>query len=252
MINPLDLTGKTILVTGASSGIGRETSILLSELGAKIILVARRDDELQKTKELLKGDDHLVEAFDLTNFDAVSGWLKNISQKTGALHGLVHSAGVQKIQPLRFTTMYDINQIFSINIVAAIALAKAFRQRNVFKADSSLVFLSSVAGIVGDSGLSVYAASKGALISLAKSLAVEFAKYKIRVNCIAPAIIRTEMVKKWETSLTEEQVCTNIANSSLGIGTPRDVANAVAFLLADTGRWITGTTLVVDGGYTAH
>lgn len=252
MLNPLDLTEKIILVTGASSGIGREISILLSELGARVILVSRNEESLQTTKMLLKGEGHSIYAFDLTNFDAIPEWIKNISQRQGAISGLVHSAGVQKTQPLRFTTISDINQTFSINVISAIALAKGLRQKNVCEKGSSLVFLSSVAGIVGDIGISVYSASKGALIALTKSLALELIKDAIRVNCIAPAIIQTEMTKRWTADLTEDQINANIANSPLGIGMPRDVANAAAFLLADTARWITGTTLVVDGGYTAR
>ena len=139
-----------------------------------------------------------------------------------------------------------------INVTAALCLAKAFRQKNVSTAGSSIVYLSSVMGIVGQSGQTAYSASKGALVTLAKSLTLELSRENIRVNCVAPAVVNTEMSEKMFQSLTPEQVKQIESMHPLGIGTPRDVANAIAFLLADTGRWITGTTLVVDGGYTAH
>jgi NAD(P)-dependent dehydrogenase (short-subunit alcohol dehydrogenase family) len=246
------MTGRNILVTGASSGIGKEVAILLSKLGARVILVARRESELRKTQTLLIGTQHLIETQDLTVFNDLSLWMKNISQKAGALHGLVHSAGIQKTQPVQFVKRGDIEETFSINVNAAIALAQAFRQKGVYQKNSSLVFLSSVLGMVGDAGVSVYSASKGAIIALTKSLAIEFSRYKIRVNCISPALVQTEMLDELDTILTEEQKNKNVSAMPLGQGKAIDVAYAVAFLLADTSRWITGINLVVDGGYTAR
>lgn len=251
MINPLDLTGRNILVTGASSGIGRETAILLSELGARVILVARRKDELHKTLASLKGDEHVIEEFDLSNIDEIPSLLKDIAQKNGALHGMVHSAGVFLVKPLRFLSNEEINKLFAINMNAAFALAKGFRQKNVCHPDSSIVLLASIAGMLGQAGLSAYSASKGAIIALTRSLALKLAREKIRVNCVAPAMVQTEMINETTETLTTEQVQENASRAPLGIGLPRDVANAIAFLLADTARWITGSTLVVDGGYTA-
>jgi len=253
MINPLNLSNKNILVTGASSGIGRETSILLSQLGANVILVARRESELLKTLDLMENkSQHLVEPFDLTNFEDISAWIREIAKKTQGLHGLVHCAGVQITKPVRFIGVADINNLFSININAALGLAKIFCQKNIYLPNSSIVFLASAAGFIGNSGLSVYSASKGAVIALTKSLAMEFVRNTIRVNCIAPGLVKTEMFEKWVLTLTEEQKLKNLDQYPLGIGTPRDIANAVVFLLSDAARWITGTTLVVDGGYTAQ
>jgi NAD(P)-dependent dehydrogenase (short-subunit alcohol dehydrogenase family) len=159
---------------------------------------------------------------------------------------------MQFTSPLRITTGANLEELMRVNVTAAFALARAFRQKGVSSPGSSLVFLSSVMGIVGQSGQTAYSASKGALISLTKSLALELSRENIRVNCVAPALVRTEMSNKMLQALTPDQVTQIEAMHPLGIGAPRDVANAIAFLLADTGRWITGTTLVVDGGYTAH
>lgn len=252
MINPMELENRTILVTGASSGIGRETAILLSQLGARLILVGRRPEQLEKTISLLDGASHQVHVFDLLNVDDIPHWMKGIASASGPLNGLVHSAGMQFTKPLRITTGENLEELMRINVTAAFSLARAFRQKGVYITGSSIIYLSSVMGVVGQAGQAAYSASKGALVALTKSLSLELSREGIRVNCVAPAVVRTEMLEKMLQSLTPEQVAQIQAMHPLGIGTPRDVANAIAFLLADTGRWITGSTLVVDGGYTAH
>jgi NAD(P)-dependent dehydrogenase (short-subunit alcohol dehydrogenase family) len=252
MINPMDLKDRTILVTGASSGIGRETAILLSQLGARLILVGRNLEQLSNTLASLEGTAHKVYAFDLSNVDEIPRWMKDVTSTSCPLHGLVHSAGLQFTRPLRIMTSESIEELMRVNVTAAIFLAKAFRQKGVSADSGSIVYLSSVMGLVGQSGQSAYSASKGALVTLTKSLALELSRENIRVNCVAPAMVRTEMSEKMLDLLTPEQVIKIEAMHPLGLGRPRDVANAIAFLLADTAQWITGTTLVVDGGYTAH
>ncbi len=252
MINPMDLSERTFLVTGASSGIGRETTILLSELGAKVVYVGRNREQLLKTAEMLSGDGHRSEEFDLTTVDDIPKWMNNLASEIGPLHGVVHSAGIHFVRPLRIMSSKSTEKMMRINVGAAIALSKGFRQKGVRRDEGSIVFLSSSMGIVGQPGVTDYSASKGAICAITKSLALELAEEKIRVNCVAPAIVKTEMVAKQQESLTTEQLENIKAMHPLGLGVPRDVANAIAFLLADTGRWITGITLAVDGGYTAH
>lgn len=252
MINPMDMRERTVLVTGASSGIGRETCILLSQLGARLILVARNMERLEQTSGSLADADHRIEPFDLARVDEIPQWLKRIATEIGPLHGLVHCAGVHMVKPLRFMANTELEDLMRINLSAAFGLAKAYRQKGVFAPEGRLIFLSSVMGLVGQPAVAAYAASKGALIALTKSLAVELARDGLRVNCVAPAQVQTEMVERQQAMLTDEQFAAIEAMHPLGIGTARDVAHAIAFLLADTGRWITGTTLIVDGGYTAH
>ncbi len=252
MINPLDLSGRKILVTGASSGIGRETSILLSELGATVFLVARNEARLQQTVALLQPAAHQMFLYDLNMTDDIPNWMKDITHKWGPLDGIVHSAGMTITLPLRLIKTSAFDQIMRINVAAGMSLVRGLRQKNVHTKPASVVFLSSVMGLVGQPGISAYSASKGALEAMCRSLALELAPEEIRVNCVAPAHVRTEMGDELRSILTPTQMQEIENHHPLGLGTARDVAHAIAFLLAGTGRWITGSTLVVDGGYTAH
>jgi NAD(P)-dependent dehydrogenase (short-subunit alcohol dehydrogenase family) len=251
-VNPMDLTGSTVLVTGASSGIGRETAILLSLLGARVVLTGRNQGRLDETAASLSGQGHRVEPFDLTCGEDISNWLRALTAQTGPLSGLVHSAGLQITAPLRIMRPQVIEGLLRTNLLSAILLARGFCQKGCHAADSSIVFLSSTSAFASQPAISVYSATKAALMGLAKSLALEWATLRIRVNCIAPAVVRTEMTERFQEGLSPERFQEIERSHPLGLGHPRDVANAVAFLLADTGRWITGTTLVVDGGYSAQ
>lgn len=174
MKNPMSLEGKTILITGASSGIGRATAILASELGARVILVARTESKLEETLTLMKGDGHLVAPFDLSNVSGINVWMKDIVAQTGQLSGLVHSAGNNFWIPLRFITDENYADITTIHLHAGINLARGLRQRGVYNpTGTSLVYLSSIAGIIGRPGLSLYSAAKGGLQAFARSVALE-------------------------------------------------------------------------------
>lgn len=254
MVNPMAMLGKRILVTGGSSGIGRETSLLLSQLGASVIVAGRDVDRLQNTlSSLAEGGQHSTEVIDLMDAEQIPTWMERVASAKGTLDGLVHSAGLQLTRPLRSLSITDTESLMRVNFSAALGLAKGFRKKGVVGAQGgSIVFLSSVMGLVGTAGQAAYSASKGALVAMSKSLALELAREKIRVNCVTPAMVRTEMMDKMFQSLLPQQVAAIEQMHPLGIGLPSDVANAIAFLLADSARWITGTTLVVDGGYTAH
>lgn len=252
MLNPMDMTGRRIMVTGASSGIGRETAILLSQLGAKLVLVARDESRLGETKSLLEGGDHRVEPFDLEALDDIFSWMKSLGEEFGTLSGLVHCAGIQMMLPLRMITTRQIAKMTGVNLSAAIMLVKGLSQKGVLASSGSVVLMSSITGMVGSPAMSLYSATKGALVALTKSLALELAGSGLRVNCIAPALVDTPMFEDLKNLFGAEGLAKIESAHPLGIGRPRDIANATAFLLADTGRWITGTTLVVDGGYTAQ
>jgi NAD(P)-dependent dehydrogenase (short-subunit alcohol dehydrogenase family) len=252
MINPLDLTGKTVLVTGASRGIGRATAVFLSQLGARIVAVARDETLLAETISQMEGNGHLARSFDLNQVEVLPAWIKSVAAETGPLYGLVHSAGIVMNRPLKGLTHQNLLDIQRVNVDAAIMLSKGFRQKDVYEAaGSSVVYLSSVAAYKSKPALAAYAATKGALISLAKTLALELAGQKIRVNCVCPGLVRTAMMDELEEILLPEQLEKLYAEYPLGLGQPEDVAYAIACLLAPAARWITGSALVLDGGYTA-
>jgi NAD(P)-dependent dehydrogenase (short-subunit alcohol dehydrogenase family) len=250
--NPMDLGGATVLVTGASSGIGRDTAVLLSSLNARVVLSGRDRDRLQETFVRLEGDGHRVEPFDFNRPEEIHDWLRALATNVGQFTGLVHAAGIEQVSPIKFVRLKDADEVLRVNVVSSIMLARAFTQKACCAGPGSMVLLSSVRGLVGAPSMSLYGASKAALIGLAKSLAMELAPRRIRVNCVAAACVETEMLARSRELAPQSEFQALERAHPLGFGAARDVANAVAFLLADTGRWITGSTLTVDGGYSAQ
>lgn len=255
MRNPLDLTGRRVLVTGASadSDIGRELCRTLAGLGARLALVGRRADALEETRALLDGPErHETAPFDLTGLDGIPGWMQRLAETGGPFDGLVHSASVQGYSVLRQVDRAQFDRYFTLNVGAALMLARGFHRKGVYApGGGSIVYVGSVAGLKGQKGRSLYAASKAALVSVAQSLALELADRRIRVNVVAPAVVRGAKADKQFAMLPADQNAALAAAHPLGYGAPQDVADAVAYLLADSGRWITGTVLPVDGGFTA-
>jgi len=251
MINLIDLTGKTIIVTGASSGIGRETAILLSKLGAKLIIIARNEERLRDTIYSLDGQGHADIAFDLTSFSEYSHLFNRIFENGSRVSGFVHCAGFSKLIPLRNMSLTDLDEMMKINYYSFMLLSKEFvRKKNVDPDGASIVAISSISGDFSVKGLSIYSATKSALNISVKALAQEYAQWNIRFNTISPGWVRTELTDKATQALTSERVENVIENHPLGPGDPIDVAKTVAFLLSDAARWITGTTLIIDGGAT--
>lgn len=253
--NPLDLSEQTYLVTGASSGLGKETAILLSKLGAGVVLSARSRINLHKTLDLMENKErHFVAPFDFSKgMDAMTAWLEETVDSFHKLNGLVHCVGVYSPAPLKVLSDPMITESFNVNVFSAVRLAAVFRNKKICtESKKSIVFMSSVAAIAGSSGLALYSMTKGSLVSLVKSLAIELVQENIRVNCISPALINTRMTNEFLSKLSAEQLTNIEKQHPMGLGEPSDAANAVAFLLADTAKWITGANLIVDGGYTAQ
>lgn len=251
-LNPLDFTGRTVLVTGASSGIGRETAIVLSQFGARVVVTGRKPDQLEITRARMAEGAHVIEPFDLAQIESIPDWLKRVTGQYGPLNGLVHAAGYRKTISLRGLSVEVLHQTFRINLDSAVMLAKGFRQKGCCTPASSLVFVGSASALVGTAATAAYSASKAALIGLTRSLAIELAREGMRVNCIAPGMVESEMTDQIRVALTDEQFANVVAQHPLGLGTPWDVACAAAYLLSDAARWMTGHTLVLDGGFSAQ
>jgi NAD(P)-dependent dehydrogenase (short-subunit alcohol dehydrogenase family) len=251
--NPMDLNDRYYLVTGAASGIGKSISILLSRLNARVLLIDQDEDGLKETLFSMTGDGHYIQKYDLQNISDIEKVILNMIKKNGRLSGFVHAAGIPCTVPLSSLRQEHWLNAFRINTEAALIITKVFSSKEVYAGgNGSVVFISSVMGLVGTPAGAGYSLTKGALHGMTRSLAVELARKKIRVNCVAPSFVHTPMFEKGINILTREQQKRLESIHPLGIGQPEDIANAVAFLLADTGKWITGTILVVDGGYTAQ
>jgi 3-oxoacyl-[acyl-carrier protein] reductase len=248
----LRLEGGSILITGASSGIGREVAVAAAREGAKVAIVGRDPRRLEDTRAALDGTGHVVLEADLSDPQAVAAVVQEAAGRLDGLSGLVHAAGVQRTEPLRSVTAERLHDVFAVNVAAAVMLVKAFRRRGVHQTDGSVVLLGSVTGLVGQPAAVAYSASKGALIAATRSLAIELAREAIRVNCICPGYVSTPMTDAVRSTIGDAAFDQIITSHPLGLGRPEDVANAALFLLSPVSRWMTGSILTIDGGYSAQ
>ncbi len=244
MESPFSLKDKLILVTGASSGIGRHIAIVLSKAGAKLVITGRDNARLEETFSQLNGAEHEKITCDLTSAQDRDILISQLSK----LNGVVHTAGVLEIKPVKFIDEDDLQNINSVNYSAPVLLSQALLENKLLLPKSSIVFITSIAANIGAVGFGIYSGSKGALTSFARVLALETAPQKIRVNCIAPGMVKTPMFDITTDSLSEEALSENEKLYPLGFVTPSDVANGVLFLLADASEKVTGITLTIDGG----
>lgn len=241
--------GKRVLVTGASSGIGKATAVRLADLGAKVILGGREEARLAVTMSEMRAGDHAISTFDLADVACIPEWLRGIANAHGPIDGVAHCAGVQRYMGLRQLEPASVESLLSMNVTASLMLLNGARRKDVRASGLSIVLVSSVMAFAGEAMQTVYCASKGAVVSLVRSAAVELAAERIRINAVAPGVVETPMTEAMFSRITESQIETVRMAHPLGFGKPSDVANAIAFLLGEESRWITGTTLVVDGGY---
>jgi NAD(P)-dependent dehydrogenase (short-subunit alcohol dehydrogenase family) len=243
--------GRSVLVTGASSGLGRAAAIALSACGARLILNGRDGERLEETRAALSGSGHVVAASALGDADEVAELIAGLAKQHGSFNGIFHSAGAYFSLPMKVTKQRHIDDAFAASVNGAYGVAKAASQRKVLSDGGSVVFMSSVAGERGHSGLAAYGGAKGAVLSIVRSLALEVSPRRVRVNAITASTIETEMHLRTIEKANMDYVAAGEARHPLGFGRPEDVSNAVLFLLSDASQWITGTSLVVDGGYLA-
>lgn len=238
---------KTFLVTGASTGIGRSTAILLSRYGAKVIVSARNEKNLNETLSLMEGAGHKMVLADLTSDEGIAA----LSDQVQTIDGWAHCTGKVLPVPVKFIKGKHLEEIFSVNFNSAVKLSSVLLSAKKLNTSSSIVFISSVSTLHSYFGGGLYISSKAALEGFARTLALEVAPKKIRVNILQPALVRTAIYESTvEASLDKEEMNKHEARYPLGIGEPEDVANAIAFFLSDESKWITGTSLKMDGGLT--
>jgi NAD(P)-dependent dehydrogenase (short-subunit alcohol dehydrogenase family) len=246
MLNPFSLEGKTILVTGASSGIGRASAIECSKLGARVILTARNEERLHETVSLLEGSGHQMLLAELTNMEELNNLVSNVND----LNGVVLCAGKGMTSPFPFSTQEKYNEVFDVNFFAPVELLRLLVKKKKFQKGASVVFVSSIGGI--DSfqvGNGIYGASKAALNSTMKFCAKELAAKKIRVNSVNPGMVNTKLIQGG--SISEEQHKLDMEKYPLKrYGEPEDIAYGIIYLLSDASSWVTGHSLVIDGGIT--
>ena len=246
LYNPFSLEGKTILVTGASSGIGKAAAIECSKMGANVIITARNETRLSQTLSELDGDGHQMVICDLNDETAIDKMVADLPE----IHGLINNAGFTKILPVQFVSTADIKDIFQVNTVAPMILLQKLLKKKKLKKGASVVFTSSMAGLgFSTVGNSMYTASKGAISAFIRCVALELAPKNIRVNAVCPAMVDTGILDSGTVS--KEQLEADMKNYPLGrYGNPNDIAWAMIYLLSDASSWVTGDNLIIDGGVT--
>ena len=246
--NPFSLTNKTILVTGASSGIGQATAIECSRLGAKLVITGRNAERLNETFTKLEGEGHVQVLAELTNAEDV----KRLVEESPELNGLVLCAGKGMTLPFQFCTREKFDSIFDVNFFSPVEVLRLFAKKKKLAKEASVVFVASIGGTPGgiiSNGGDVYGASKAAIVSLSKFCALELSPRGIRVNTVNPGMVETPLIHRG--TLTDEQHRTDMEKYPLKrYGQPDDIAHGIIYLLSDAASWVTGHALVIDGGVT--
>ncbi len=252
--HPFSLAGKHVLITGASSGIGRSCAVECAKQGAILTLLGRNQERLQETEQLLPAEaTSRYYSVELIDYELVGQVVKQAVDQQGKLSGIIHSAGISATLPLRNLKPSKVDDFLRNNVTAAIELSRLCTKKSNFAAGGgSIIFLSSVMGQVGEVGKTAYSLTKGAIQAGVRSMALELAGRNIRVNSISPGVVNSPMSKAAVYNQNEEAQKRITSMHPLGLGQPEDVAYACIYLLSDAARWVTGTNMIVDGGYTAH
>ena len=245
--NIVNLENKTFLITGASSGIGKATAVLLASLGAKCVITGRNVARLGEVLQSLKGLGHLAIEADVSEQSNI----EKLCHESPSLDGIVHCAGIIQLLPHKFISLKSFDNVININLYAPFFITQAFLKKKKINHQSSIVFVSSISGFtIGSKGNLMYSASKSAINGIVKVLALELSDKKIRVNSISAGMVKTEMWINDKMLISEEQLTTDEQKYPLGYGEPEDVANIAAFLVSSAAKWITGSNIIADGGFT--
>ncbi len=246
MYNPYSLEGKTILITGASSGIGRAAAIECSKMGARVTITARNEQRLKETFSQMQGDSHEMIIADLSDVLQI----QNLVAQMPLLDGIISNAGTNVMAPIQFIKEDNLTSVFQVNVFSPMLLLKELVKKKRINKGGSVVFTSSMAGVgAAATANGVYTASKGAISNFIKVAALELAQRKIRVNAVCPGMTETPMI--YDDSVQEEELKKDMERYPLGrYGQPQDIAWAMIYLLSDASSWVTGTNLVIDGGLT--
>ena len=247
-MNPFSLEGKTILVTGASSGIGRGIAIACAQMGGILILNGRNEEQLKETMSMLEGKGHQIMVGDLARQED----LQRMADTLPELQGWVNSAGIPKVCPIKYFDRKDVEEIFNVNITSTMLLLSMLVRKKKLKRGASVVLISAVTGaFVGSKGDTSYCATKGAVNGFMKGAALELAPQGIRINSINPGLVPTNILNL-ANNIAGEEHHTEIMLERYPLkrlGSPEDIGNGAVYLLSDASSWITGTNLVIDGGY---
>jgi len=246
------LAGKRILVTGATSGIGRDAAAMMAACGARLALVGRDAERLQRTLAELQGEGHAAEQADIGSADAAHDLLVRLARDGGAFDGVFHAAGAAAVRMAKLLNVAHLETMMGGGAYGALGIAKACAKQSVMADGGSILFMSSVAGQRGTAGMVGYSAAKAAIGGLTRSLAAELAPRGTRVNEIVAGAIETEMHAAITGNLDAASQDAYRDLHMLGFGKTDDVSAAAIFLLSDAARWITGSSMVVDGGYMAQ
>lgn len=243
--------GKTVLVVGASSGIGLASARRFAEEGATLICAARTGETLNQIVAGFPGENHLALPLDASNDQDITDATNRLKTEKRVIHAAVLCAGQHSLRPVQLLKGAGIDELLAANVRSAL-LCTRMAAKLTTSDGGSIVYLSSAAAMIGNVGESVYAAAKGAVLSMCRSVATELASKRIRANVVAPGVVETPMSSRWLSQLTPEQLDAVRSRHLLGFGSVEDVASAIAFLASDDARWMTGTCLTIDGGLTCH